>query len=128
MAKKHSAGPQPADVTSQRAGRLHRLVLLLAAGPQTRDYLCGQLRLDVRTFYRDLDLLRSWGIDVPLRQRRYELDMDLPAVYDLLPFPDPHLSLADALVLANGSTAAHRKLKALVAAIVGPRPKSKTKK
>ncbi len=122
MAKKRTARASPAatTVTALRAARLHRLVTLLAAGPQTRDALRKRMRMDVRSFYRDLELLRTAGIKVPLRERRYELSMDAATAYRLLPFPDPHLNLGDAQQLAKGQSPAHRKLKALIARIVGP--------
>jgi len=117
MASTRRRAAPSVEITAARAARLHRLVLLLRDKPQTRAYLCRQLGLDVRTFYRDLDLLRSWGLGLPLREQRYTLELEWPAVYALLPFPDPRLSLAEAQQLAAGRTAAHRKLKALLAEI-----------
>ncbi|MBL8798878.1 MAG: hypothetical protein JNM56_33650 [Planctomycetia bacterium] len=130
MAKRNSRSPgEPGTVTAARAARLHRLVLLLSERPQTRDMLRKQLKVDVRDFYRDLNLLREWGIEVPLRNRHYELDMPLTSAYARLPFPDPHLSVAEAQQLAQGRTAAHRKLKALVQLVVrnGGKPKPAAK-
>jgi hypothetical protein len=118
MAKKRTPGSQPETVTPERAARLLRLVMLVQAKPQTRSFLCRQLHEDVRSFYRDLDLLRSWGISLPLHDRRYELRMRTEAVYRRVPFPDPHLSLAEAIELAKGRTPAHRKLKKLLDRIV----------
>jgi hypothetical protein len=46
----------------------------------------------------------------------------------LLPFPDPHISLGDAVLLAQGRTPAHRKLQALINQIVGSKEKTKKKK
>lgn len=119
MAKRSPSAPaEPSTVTAARAARLHRLVLLLGRKPQTREMLRQQLGVDVRDFYRDLNLLREWGIEVPLRNRHYELSVPLESAYTRLPFPDPHLSVAEALQLAAGRTAAHRKLKAMVRQVV----------
>src|SRR5262245_27003202 len=75
MAKKRSPRVSPAlkAVTDERARRLARLLQLLGAGPQTRAALTRHLRLDVRGFYRDLELLRAAGIAVTLENRRYVL-------------------------------------------------------
>jgi hypothetical protein len=129
MAKKRSSGVGAAAraVTAERAARLHQLLTLLAAGPRKRDSLRRQLGMDVRSFYRDLELLRQAGISVPLRKRGYTLDLDAETAYCLLPFPDPHLSLGDALQLAQGRTAAHRKLKDIIRQIIAA-PKKKTKR
>ncbi len=123
MAKKRATRSKtPAiAVTAQRAGRLYRLVTLLAAGPQTRDAIRKALRMDVRGFYRDLGLLRESGIHVPLRDREYVLNMPATTAYARLPFPDPHLNLGEARQLAQGNSAPHRKLKKLIAQIVAKR-------
>lgn len=119
---------QERTVTTERAARLHRLVKMLAVEPQTRDVLRRQLRMDVRSFYRDLEVLRTCGIELPLRNRHYVLQTDEKTAVGRLPFPDPHLSLSEALQLAQGRTPAHRKLKALVKLVVGPKEKAKKKK
>ncbi|GIW81298.1 MAG: hypothetical protein KatS3mg105_3105 [Gemmatales bacterium] len=105
-------------VTAERAARLYRLLTLLASGPQTRTTLIRKLRLDVRGFYRDLGLLRSCGIDLPLIKHRYHLAENIEQASARLPFPDPHLSLGEAIQLAKGRTAVHRKLKEQIARIV----------
>jgi hypothetical protein len=86
--------------------------------PQTRDVLTRRLRLNVRGFYRDLDLLRSAGIMLVLQDRRYTLQEDLDEATARLPLPDPHLSLGEAMKLAKGRSPAHKKLQAQIAAIV----------
>jgi hypothetical protein len=105
-------------VTLDRAKRLYRLLRLLATGPQTRAVLMKRLRLDVRGFYRDLELLRTSGIGLPLSGRRYSLGMPAAEATDRLPFPDPRLTLAEAMQLAKGKSAAHRKLRGQIARIV----------
>jgi hypothetical protein len=121
MAKKasQSSGPAAKAVTAERAGRLYRLLQLVAEKAQTRDALRRRLRLDVRGFYRDLELLRAAGVDLPLVNRRYVLQEKLADVLARLPFPDPHLTLGEAAQLAKGRTRAHRKLKEQIALIEG---------
>jgi predicted DNA-binding transcriptional regulator YafY len=100
-------------LTPLRAARLYRLLTLLGDGAQTRNFLLRRLRLDVRGFYRDLESLRSLGIEVTTTgdETRYTLVGDVEDALERLPFPDPGLTVRDALQLAVGSTAAHRKLK-----------------
>ena len=126
MAKKpkpsaRAAAPEPdkPSVTPERAARLHRLLHILRDGPQTRAGLIRRLRLDVRGFYRDLDTLRQAGIDVLLNGRRYYLAGSAAAAVLLLPFPDPHLTLGEAMALAKGRSRAHRLLKQQIQQIVG---------
>ncbi len=120
MAKKRTqrGRPAPRAVTAERAGRLHRLLRLLGTGPKTRDALTKQLRLDVRGFYRDLEVLRAADIAVRLRDRRYVLEEEVAAAVARLPFPDPRLTLGEAVQLGKGRTAAHRKLQKQIALIV----------
>jgi predicted DNA-binding transcriptional regulator YafY len=100
-------------LTASRAARLYRLLTLLGAGPQTRAALLRRLKIDVRGFYRDLESLRALGIDVSTSgdDPKYALDGELDDALEKLPFPDPGLNVRDALQLANGTTAAHRRLK-----------------
>jgi hypothetical protein len=120
MAKKRAASPKapkPAPgterpaVTAERFVRLHRLLHFLAAGPQTRARITRQFKLDVRAFYRELELLRGSGIGVTLAEGRYGLAEDVDEAAARLPFPDPHLTLGEASQLARGRGAAQRKLK-----------------
>jgi predicted DNA-binding transcriptional regulator YafY len=83
---------------------------LLAGGPQTRETIARRLRLDVRGFYRDLDLLRSSGVAVTLEAGRYTLPQGTDVALAHLPFPDPHLTLGEARTLAKGKSSAHRAL------------------
>lgn len=120
MARKRTtrAVAVPETVTAKRAARLYRMLRLLSVGAQTRTALARRLKLDVRGFYRDLVLLRECGIDLPLEAGRYELTLDLDEAVSRLPFPDPHLTLAEAMQLAKGRSAAHKKLKKQVDQII----------
>ena len=121
MAKKPlpRSGAQPRPVTVERAARLYRLLQLIGDKPQTRDALRRRLKLDVRGFYRDLELLRASGIELALVNGRYVLQEPVARVLSRLPFPDPRLTLGEATQLAKGRTAAHRKLRTQVARIEG---------
>ena len=118
MARKRTA-PPPTDperpgVTAERFARLVRLLHLLSQKPLAREALTRRLKMDVRGFYRDLGLVRAAGIGVELVDGRYHLSDGLEAALGLLPFPDPHLTLAEARLLARGRTAAHNKLAELL--------------
>jgi len=111
---KRSRTPTPKAVTADRAARLCRLLRLLGTGGQTRAALLQRLRLDLRGFYRDLGDLRKFGIVVELHEGRYTLKGKAESALNRLPFPDPHLTLAEAVQLSKGRSAAHRKVKALL--------------
>ena len=57
-------------ITLARAARLHRLVSLVADGERTREQLLATLRIGLRTFYRELELLRRCGVKVRLEQKQ----------------------------------------------------------
>lgn len=115
MARKRAptspTAPDRSGVTPDRFARLVRMLRLLAERPLTRDALTRRLSLDIRGFYRDLGLARDAGVAVDLTGGCYRLSGDLEVALGLLPFPDPHLTLAEARVLAKGRTPAHRKLR-----------------
>jgi hypothetical protein len=110
--------PERAGVTAERFTRLYRLVRFLAAGPKPRDKVMRHLRLDVRGFYRDLELLRSAGITVELAGGRYSLAGDVAEALLRLPFPDPHLTLGEAEQLARGRSRAHQHLRGEIADVL----------
>jgi hypothetical protein len=116
MAKRsRTPTPEPSpSVTKDRAARLCRLLRLLGSSSQTRANLLRRLDLDVRGFYRDLETLRKFDITVELKEGRYTLKGKVDAAVNRLPFPDPHLTLAEAVKLSKGRTAVHRKLKSLL--------------
>jgi predicted DNA-binding transcriptional regulator YafY len=117
MAKKRAAAPplpERSGVTAERFDRLVRLLRLLADKPLAREVLTRRLKIDVRGFYRDLGLVRTAGIVIELEEGRYHLSDDVETALGLLPFPDPHLTLAEARLLAKGRTPAHKKLRDLI--------------
>jgi predicted DNA-binding transcriptional regulator YafY len=130
MARQRASAPPASSasatraITTQRAERLFRLLGLLGGGPQTRAALSRKLRLDVRSFYRDLELVRECGVPITSISGRYSLGESVEAAQARLPLPDPHLTLAEARTLAKGKTAAHRKLSGLLAEITAGLPGS----
>jgi hypothetical protein len=105
------AAPARPSITADRFIRLHRLLKLLASGPQTRANLTKRLSLDVRGFYRDLELLRQAGIPYRIVDGRYTLTIDAATALGRLPYPDPILTLGEIEQLAKGKSALHLKLK-----------------
>jgi predicted DNA-binding transcriptional regulator YafY len=125
MAKKRKpsvkAAPTTAGVTPERFVRLYRMVQMLIDGPQTRQNLARRLRLDIRGFYRDLDLLRTCGVAVVLEAGRYALSQGADDALSRLPFPDPRLTLGEVRMLSKGRSQAHRTLAQTIAEVVPAR-------
>ncbi|HWG41988.1 MAG TPA: HTH domain-containing protein [Gemmataceae bacterium] len=122
MAKKRKSPtkstPTAAGVTPERFVRVFRMVQLLAGGSQTREAIARRLRVDVRGFYRDLDLLRSSGVIVNLEAGRYSLTQNVDDALAHLPFPDPRLTLGAAQALAKGRGLAQRALAETIANVL----------
>jgi predicted DNA-binding transcriptional regulator YafY len=118
----------PRSITVDRTARLHHFLNLLASGAQTRGNLTRRLGIDVRGFYRDLELLRLAGIAIAFESRRYSLAVPLKQAVNLLPFPDPGLTIGEAIAIARGRMLAHRKIKELIAAITRPKSSKQRKK
>jgi predicted DNA-binding transcriptional regulator YafY len=124
MAKKPSP-PPPASVMFGHAARLYRLLVFLGKGPQKREALVRHGGLGLRGFYRDLEALRKVSIEVELEEGRYALRGSVEGATSRLPFPDPGLTLGEAVQLAKGRTQAHRKLAARIEAFRGPAKKAR---
>src|ERR1017187_5088251 len=88
-------------ITLQRASRLHRLVGFLATGPRTRPAILCELRVGLRTFYRELELLKKCGVKVRHKLKLYHLLPTAAEAEGRLPFPDPQLSFAEMAELAH---------------------------
>jgi len=107
-------------VTTERAQRLAKLLRLMAAKTtKTREALLGKLRVDLRSFYRDVKLLRERGIAMSTERDTYILEDDLDEATGKLPCPDLGLSVADLKSLAGGKTEAHKKIRRLLAEMLG---------
>ena len=117
-------------ITLQRASRLHRLVGFLATGPRTRPAILSELRVGLRTFYRELELLKKCGVKVRHKLKLYHLLPTAAEAEGRLPFPDPQLSFAEMAELAHCDCPAGRRLRELLAAVVShpEAPKSRTRK
>jgi hypothetical protein len=121
------ANTEQTAVTVERASRLYRLLHLLAAGAPNRATLMRRLKLDVRGFYRDLELLRASGIVVTAEARRYRLHTPLDEAQARLPCPDPRLTIGEAVLLARGRTASHKKLRLHLTGIIEVKSSSRRK-
>ena len=104
-------------ITLARAARLHRLVMFLAAGPRTRDHVLGQLAVGLRTFYRELELLKRCGVKVQHKDKSYVLHGTPEQAEGRLPFPDPQLSFAEMAELAQGTGEAAQRLAELLRSV-----------
>jgi predicted DNA-binding transcriptional regulator YafY len=132
MARTSSRRRPAVHITLGRAARLHRLVGLLAAGPRSREELLAGLGIGLRTFYRELELLKRCGVRVRLTKRAYALQTTAEEAEGRLPFPDPQLSFAEMAELARGPGDAARRLAELLAsvtthAVPAPRPRGRRK-
>jgi predicted DNA-binding transcriptional regulator YafY len=113
------------NISLGRASRLYRLVSLLAEAPRDRDALLMLLGVGLRTFYRELDLLRRCAIKVQRVEKAYALKTSPEESQGRLPFPDPQLSFAEMSELsAYGGLAASRLAK-LLDSVVNPSPRAK---
>ena len=113
--KKSTPAPVETEVTltPERAARLYRLLYLLEAGPKTRSQLEKKLKVGMRTFDRDLEVLRAFEIGVDHKDKKHVLED--PAWKSKLPVPDPNWTFAEAESLANGKSAASKKVADMLA-------------
>jgi predicted DNA-binding transcriptional regulator YafY len=107
-------------ITLHRAARFHRLVNYLALSPRTRADILAHLKIGLRTFYRELDLLRRCGVKVRHKKKLYHLLTTAAEAEGRLPFPDPQLSFAEMAELARCDCPAGRRLAELLASVVRP--------
>ena len=95
-------------ITPERATRLYKLLSTLESKSLTRSQIERKLRVSMRTFYRDLEVLRAFDIDLKQADRKYQVgDTEWRSK---LRVPDPQLSFAEAEELAKGKTAANKKV------------------
>lgn len=104
-------------VSGQRAGRLYNLLKLLEHDARPRTQLLRKLKVGMRTFYRDIDLLRECGVNIETQEDGYLLADNFDAALSRLPFPDPELTFGDVVVLMKGRSASHQKLRKLFASL-----------
>lgn len=115
-------------ITLPRAARLHRLVRFLAENARTRSAILSELRMGLRTFYRELDLLDRCGVKVRLKGKLYHLVPTADEAEGRLPFPDPQLSFAEMAELARCPCTAGSRLAELLAAVTKPPEPEKKKR
>jgi len=106
------------QITDARAARLHRLIQLLTERPRPREELLELLQIGLRTFYRELELLRRCGVKVRQAQGSYRLQGSIEQAELRLPFPDPRLSFAEMRELAQGTSPAAQRLAALLESVL----------
>jgi predicted DNA-binding transcriptional regulator YafY len=125
--KRAPARRRPAGhISLARASRLYRLVALLGERPRDRESLLSGLGIGLRTFYRELDLLRRCGVKVQRAQGAYDLKGTAREAEGRLPFPDPQLNFAEMMELARCEGEAARRLAALLDSVINPpQPKPK---
>jgi predicted DNA-binding transcriptional regulator YafY len=105
-------------ITLQRAARLHRLVRFLANSPSNRVSILSDLRIGLRTFYRELELLKRCGVKVRHKNKLYDLVPTAAEALGRLPFPDPQLSFAEMAELAQCPSPAGKRLAELLALVI----------
>jgi hypothetical protein len=113
-------------ITLGRAARLHRLVTFLAESPRGRDAVLSELGIGLRTFYRELELLKRCGVKVQQKDRSYTLMATPEQAEGRLPFPDPQLSFAEMAELSRCPGPAGQRLAELLASVTShPAPPEK---
>ncbi len=105
-------------ITLQRVTRLFRLVRFLAEAPRNRLAVLSELRIGLRTFYRELELLKRCGVKVRQRSKLYFLLATAEEAEGRLPFPDPELSFAEMAELARCDCPAGRRMADLLAGVI----------
>jgi hypothetical protein len=123
MKRSNSSRRRPAvHITLPRAARLHRLVMFLAGNPRTREVILSELRIGLRTFYRELELLKKCGVKVQHREKAYILAATAEEAEGRLPFPDPQLSFAEMAELSRCPGEAGKRLAAMLASVTSHPP------
>jgi hypothetical protein len=101
-------------------------VSFLAENPRNRAAILSELRIGLRTFYRELELLKRCGVKVRHKTKQYLLLATAEQAEGRLPFPDPQLSFAEMAELARCDCPAGTRLAKLLAAVTEhPEPPKK---
>jgi len=107
------------------------MVAVLAQGPQSREAMLFSLGIGLRTFYRELELLKKCGVKVRVERKLYALKTTAEEAEGRLPFPDPQLSFAEMAELSRHPGVAAKRLAELLAEVVGGedvKPKRRSRK
>ncbi len=110
---KSPSSPQH-SLSAERLARFVKFVNLLDGATRSRDVILKKLKIDLRSLYRDLKTLRSIGIAIECNEEKYSMPMTASQARNLLPLPNPALTIQEAQQLAQGTTPAHRKLRAIL--------------
>jgi biotin operon repressor len=110
---------QTGQISLGRAARLFTLIGLLGQAPASRESLLKTLGIGLRTYYRELQLLKKCGIRVSLSKKLYHLHMRPELAQGRLPFPDPKLSFAEIQELVTGQGPAALRLLELLNRVTG---------
>ncbi|MBY0587561.1 hypothetical protein K2X85_10310 [bacterium] len=100
-------------ISIDRAGRLYRLLKHVSGATVDRATLLKKLNVGMRTFYRDVDLLRACGIVVNVADDGYVLEGTLKDALHQLPFPDPELTFGEIDAVMKGKSPSHVRLQQL---------------
>jgi hypothetical protein len=96
--------------------------MLLADHPRSREAVLGELRIGLRTFYRELELLKRCGVKIQHRNKAYTLLATAAQAEGRLPFPDPQLSFAEMQELSQCPGNAGKRLAELLESVVNQPP------
>lgn len=102
--------------------------MILGSGPVLKPDLLTRLGIGLRTFYRELELLKKCGIRFRLDRSGYLLKMTPEDAEGRLPFPDPQLSFAEMAELSRLPGPAATRLAALLASVVSIESSASSKK
>lgn len=117
-----------ARISAGRASRLRRIVILLGQKARRREDILTEIGIGLRTYYRELVLIKRCGIKVTLRDGAYGLGTSVADAEGKLPFPDPQLSFAEMIELAALPGEASARLAGILARVTkGPDPSRKRK-
>jgi len=108
------------QITLGRASRLYQLVTRLQTEATSREALLESLGIGLRTFYRELDLLKRCGIKLKREGKSYLIRSTTAEAEVLLPFPDPQLSFAEMAELARHPGDAARRLDEIYRSVINP--------
>lgn len=117
-----------AQITLERASRLHHFVSLLGETPRPRDELLSRLAIGLRTFYRELELLKRLSIRIRFENRRYRLLGPVEAAAGDLPFPDPQLNFKEMKELSEHPGPAAERLRDLLDTVLTHAPPARKKR
>ncbi len=99
--------------------------MLLAKEPRTREVVLSSLGIGLRTFYRELELLKRCGVKVQHKNKAYTLQATAEQAEGRLPFPDPQLSFAEMAELSKHPGDASKRLAAMLESVVNTPAPSK---